>query len=211
MPPLAGRGSCIPHARTSGALGAAAALVAALWCAAPPSTAAAAKVRHVFLIVLENQSYEVTFATESAAPYLAHTLAGQGVLLQNYFAIGHLSLGNYIALVSGQAPNEATQGDCQIFSQFQLSAPGLDAHGQARGVGCVYPPMVRTLPGQLAAAGLTWKAYMEDMGTDPHRDAATCAHVAIGARETTQLAQVGDQYAARHNPFVYFHSIIDDR
>jgi hypothetical protein len=35
--------------------------------------------------------------------------------------------------------------------------------------------------------------------------------VAIGAPETTHLAQVGDQYAARHNPFVYFHSIIDDR
>ena len=52
---------------------------------------------------------------------------------------------------------------------------------------------------------------MEDMGNDPHREAATCAHVALGARETTHLAQVGDQYAAKHNPFVYFHSIIDDR
>src|SRR5205814_5768954 len=25
-----------------------------------------------------------------------------------------------------------------------------------------------------------------------------------------QSAKVGDQYAARHNPFVYFHSLIDD-
>src|SRR5213078_4438330 len=25
-----------------------------------------------------------------------------------------------------------------------------------------------------------------------------------------QSAKVGDQYAARHNPFVYFHSIVDD-
>jgi hypothetical protein len=27
--------------------------------------------------------------------------------------------------------------------------------------------------------------------------------------DQTQTAKVGDQYAARHNPFVYFHSIID--
>src|SRR5262249_45492780 len=45
----------------------------------------------------------------------------------------------------------------------------------------------------------------------PARDAATCAHVPIGKLETTQVAQRNDQYAARHNPFVYFHSIIDDQ
>jgi hypothetical protein len=31
-----------------------------------------------------------------------------------------------------------------------------------------------------------------------------CRHPAIGALDNTQKAQVGDQYAARHNPFVYF-------
>jgi phosphatidylinositol-3-phosphatase len=194
-------------------------LVALLACraalgldAAPRESAAPLPpIRHVFIIMLENQSYAATFGAQSAAPYLATTLAREGALLTHYYAIGHASLGNYIALISGQAPNGATQLDCADFTEFILSAPGLDAHGQAHGVGCVYPPMIRTLPGQLAAAGLSWKAYMEDMGNDPHRDAATCAHVAIGAREITQLAQVGDQYAARHNPFVYFHSIIDDR
>jgi phospholipase C len=168
-------------------------------------------IRHVFIIVLENQAYALTFGAHPAAPYLATTLAGQGALLKRYYAIGHASLGNYIALISGQAPNQETQLDCPDFMQFQLSSPGLDAHGQAHGVGCVYPLMVRTLPDQLSAAGFTWRAYMEDMGNDPHREAASCAHVALGARETTLLAQVGDQYAAKHNPFVYFHSIIDDR
>jgi hypothetical protein len=186
---------------------------AALGLDATPRESAAPlpPIRHVFIIMLENQSYAATFGAQSAAPYLATTLARQGALLTHYYAIGHASLGNYIALISGQAPNQSTQLDCADFTEFQLSAPRLDAHGQAHGVGCVYPTMVRTLPGQLAAAGLTWKAYMEDMGNDPRRDAASCAHVAINARETTQLAQIGDQYAARHNPFVYFHSIIDDR
>ena len=175
------------------------------------SSAQLPPVRHVFIIVLENQSYAATFGAHSAAPYLATTLARDGALLQRYYAIGHASLGNYIALLSGQAPNQETQLDCPDFLQFELSSPGLDAHGQAHGAGCVYPLMVRTLPDQLKAAGFTWMAYMEDMGNDPHREAATCAHVALGARETTLLAQVGDQYAAKHNPFVYFHSIIDDR
>jgi hypothetical protein len=56
---------------------------------------------------------------------------------------------------------------------------------------------------------LTWKAYMEDMGNIPGREPATCGHPPIGAPDDTQHAVLGDQYAARHNPFVYFHSIID--
>jgi hypothetical protein len=50
---------------------------------------------------------------------------------------------------------------------------------------------------------------MEDMGNIPSREAATCGHPAIGAVDNTQRAVVGDQYATRHDPFVYFHSIID--
>ena len=34
---------------------------------------------------------------------------------------------------------------------------------------------------------------------------------AVGQPENTDAAQLGDQYANKHNPFVYFHSIIDDR
>jgi hypothetical protein len=51
---------------------------------------------------------------------------------------------------------------------------------------------------------------MEDMGADPVRDnGTTCAHPAIGTPDRTQQASPDDQYATRHNPFVYFHSIID--
>jgi len=49
--------------------------------------------------------------------------------------------------------------------------------------------------------------------TDTHdlsRDGtATCAHPTLNTTDGTQKAEVGDQYAARHNPFVYFHSITD--
>jgi hypothetical protein len=186
-------------------------VAAALLCGTPALPATVPKVRHVFLIVLENESYEVTFGRDSPAPYLARTLTAQGVLLQNYYGVGHSSLDNYIALISGQAPNEATQGDCATYSDFQTSAPGLDAHGQALGVGCVYPPIVRTLPDELETAGYTWKAYMEDMGKDSGRESATCAHSPIDSQETLLRATVNDQYAVKHNPFMYFHSIIDEQ
>ena len=187
--------------------------------AAAPSAAAPADdhaatrlppIRHVFVLLLENQSYAVTFRPQSPARYLARTLPSRGALLTQYYAIGHASLGNYVALISGQAPNEDTQLDCPTFADFQSSAPRPDDHGQLAGSGCVYPATVPTLPDQLEAAGLTWKGYMEDMGNDPAREPAACGHVPVGAAEHTSLASRTDKYAAKHDPFVYFHSIIDD-
>jgi phosphatidylinositol-3-phosphatase len=188
-------------------------LLAALLAVLPGAFAAEAPppIRHVFVLVLENESYPVTFGANSPAPYLAHELPRRGALLTQYYAIGHASLDNYIAMVSGQAPNEQTQLDCATFAEFNASSPGLDEHGQLHGSGCVYPKIVKTLPDQLEAAGLTWRAYMEDMGSNPARETSTCGHVPVGAPESTHVAQPSDQYAARHDPFVFFHSIIDDQ
>ena len=110
-------------------------------------------IRHVVVLMLENQSYGVTFGSRSPASYLASTLPARGALLTQYFAIGHASLGNYIALVSGQAPNTATQLDCAAYVDFRASSAALDAHGQLPGSGCVYPRLVPSLPDQLEAAG----------------------------------------------------------
>lgn len=186
-------------------------------CAATPRIHPAARAdqpvhapRHVFVIVLENEPFEATFGEHSLAPYLAHELPRQGALLTRYFAIGHLSLDNYIAMISGQAPNHETQEDCHVFSEFARSKPGFDRNGQIRGHGCVYPADVKTLADQLQDAGLTWKGYMEDMGADPAREGAACGHAKIGEVDETNHASAGDQYADKHDPFVYFHSIIDD-
>ena len=165
------------------------------------------KPGHVFIIVLENEGYRVTFGDQSPAPYLK-MLARQGALLPNYYGIGHYSLDNYLALVSGQAPNPVTQADCQSFVDF--AATGTTRDGQAIGIGCVYPASVSTIANQLEAKGLGWKAYMEDMGNDLNRDkSAACAHPEIGQPDGTQKAVAGDQYASRHDPFVYFHAVID--
>jgi hypothetical protein len=187
------------------------ALFTLLALAAPGGTgvslASTPPVRHVFIVMLENENAASTFAPNSPAPYLSKTLRSKGAFLPNYYGVTHLSLGNYIALVSGQGSNPHTQADCQLFNEFVSTGTG--SHAQALGQGCVYPSSVRTLANQLTAHGLSWKGYMEDMGNDPARESATCGHPPIGAPDPTQNAEVGDQYAARHNPFVYFHSIID--
>ena len=75
-------------------------------------------VRHVWVIELENQGYQQSFGTPAADPYLARTLPRMGALLENYYAIGHSSADNYIAQVSGQAPDIATQIDCPVWTPF---------------------------------------------------------------------------------------------
>jgi hypothetical protein len=166
-------------------------------------------IRHVFVIVLENEGYETTFGEPSNDPYLASTLPVEGALLTNYYGIGHYSDDNYVALISGQAPNPQTQGDCQVYTDFPPSA-AVGPDGLISGSGCVYPTSVTTLANQLTQAHLTWKAYMEDMGNIPTRESAVCGHPSIGAPDPTEKAVPGDGYAARHDPFVNFHSIIDD-
>ena len=192
------------------------AMLLALCVAVPLASAAAAAaaaarragpgIHHVFIVLLENEEYHTTFGPRSPAHYLK-SLRQHGAAVPNYFATSHFSLGNYISLISGQAPNPVTNDDCELFEDFVST--GMTSDGQAIGKGCVYPAAVPTIANQLAAAHLSWKAYMEDMGNKPDRESATCGHPDLGAPDNTQVAVVGDQYATRHNPFVYFHSIID--
>ena len=178
-----------------------------------PATSHAAAMRalppiqHVFVLVLENQGYDTTFGKASRAPYLADTLRKRGALLRQYHGIGHFSLDNYVAMISGIAPNHDTQVDCPRFVDF--AETGVASEGQPVGVGCVYPAHVKTIANQLDDKGLTWKGYMEDMGNDPKRESATCGHPAIGSVDSTERATRDDQYATKHDPFVYFHAILD--
>jgi hypothetical protein len=163
-----------------------------------PSPSVATRPGHVFVINLENKSFRDVWNDQSDAEYLSQTLRPQGVLLSRYYAIGHASLPNYIAQISGQGPNPVTKSDCPDYEAFDSS--GTTSLGQAQGSGCVYPESVQTVAGQLSAAGKTWKGYMEDMGTP-------CLHPEPGARDSNHAAQEGNQYATRHNPFVYFAGI----
>jgi hypothetical protein len=194
-----------------------------------PQPSSSAPIKHVFTIILENQAYDNTFGPQMPVPYLSQTVAARGASLPNYYGTSHFSLGNYLSLVSGQAVTKDNQDDCTNLAPgvgsnyIDIASTGFAAYRQVTGVGCIYPAATLTIADQLAGAGYSWKGYMEDMGNDTTREAATCGQPigGIGAPDNTSKAQVPpaygeggtmavtDQYAARHNPFVYFHSLLD--
>jgi hypothetical protein len=105
--------------------------------------------------------------------------------------------------------------------------------GQIDGHGCIYPSSVPTIANQLDALyppnprthEAAWRAYAEDMGNqttgrevgaiDPS-GGMDCAHPPLNGADNTNAAspatatEPADQYATRHNGFMYFHSIIDN-
>jgi hypothetical protein len=97
------------------------------------------------------------FADAIAQPYTAG-LAAQYAVATNYHAVSHPSLPNYLALTSGSTWGITDDG------YHRLPASGLGV--------------------QLTQAGVTWRAYMEGMGSD-------C------------LAS-DSAYAVKHNPFAYY-------
>jgi len=164
-------------------------------------------IKHVFLITLSNEPYATAFGPASTARYLSQTLEKRGELLVHYDAVAHEELANGVALLSGQGPTAETAANCPTYSDI---APATIASSeQVTGSGCVYPASTRTLPGQLSARHLGWRAYVEgidEAGAQP----GACAHPVLGAPDPTaaQAASTGP-YATFRNPLVYFHSITD--
>jgi len=168
------------------------------------------EVKHVFLVVLGENSYEETFGTTATAPYLSQTLPEQGELIPNYYAVTKGDLANQIALISGQGPTLETAADCPNFTDVVPGTESATAPGQIEGAGCVYPVATESLPSQLVAKKLKWKAYVEDIGNgEAAGQPASCRHPAVGTPDPSQLPVPGDAYVTWRNPFVYFHSIID--
>ena len=145
--------------------------------AAPPGA-----IDHILVINLENESENVTFggcpanAPPGNANYLNCALLKQGELIQNYYATSHVSLGNYIAEVSGQETNATLNSDCidaasltkpPVVGQFTNIMPGTDADatanpayaGQVVGDGCVFPKPTRTTHGAQTIGDQLDEAY----------------------------------------------------
>jgi hypothetical protein len=140
----------------------------------------AGTIKHVWLIILENKSYDATFTGLNNNSYLWKTLPSQGVELKNYYGTGHSSQDNYLSMVSGQAPEEDVQNDCSVqdynfgsnattvsdtasanFGQVASTAGPNAENGEN---GCTFPTSAPTLFNQLDAAGVTWKGYAQDLG-----------------------------------------------
>jgi phosphatidylinositol-3-phosphatase len=145
--------------------------------AANKPTGAAAKVKHVFVVVVSTPSYAAAFGKGSVATYLNGTLRSKGVLLSGYHSLGSAQLPDYLAMVSGQAPNRDTEKGCSTYADFPGGAsPTKD--GLVPGTGCVYPNTALTVGDQLDGANLAWRGYIDGM-------TSACQHPNSGAADPT--------------------------
>jgi len=141
----------------------------------PASKPLPSKVKHVFIIAVTAPSYRAAFGSGSAMRYLDHQLRPRGDLLTGYHTLGRTDLPDYLAMVSGQAPNPDTERDCTTYTAFPDTVAPNKA-GDVPGSGCVYPNTIITVGDQLDAADTGWKGYVEDMGSGLPAAQQSCQH-----------------------------------
>jgi phosphatidylinositol-3-phosphatase len=127
-----------------------------------PTSTAIPAADHVFVIVLENHAFNQVIGSPFM-PYL-NSLASAHSLATNYFANTHPSIGNYFMLTTGniETNNDAFTGTVSSDN----------------------------IPRAFAAAGKTWKAYMESLPSVGYSG--------------------GDVYPyfKHHNPFAYMTDVL---
>ncbi len=152
---------------------------------------------HVVVLVLENENFKVTWDPQ-VAPYLNGLKGEQGVFLDHYYATGHASLDNYIAMVSGQPDHPLTGSDCLAVSLWVCAQPQSLLQGG------------RNLADQLEDSEVSWKGYMDSMpGACFHQDYSPTVLTPDPYQGDSTTGPAGN-YADRHNPFLYFDDIVGD-
>jgi hypothetical protein len=115
---------------------------------------------HIAVIVMENEEFSEIIGSHHT-PFI-NALADRYALARSMYAVTHPSLPNYLALTGGATFGiDSDCTDCSV-------------------------PFATSLADQLSAAGLSWKAYMEDLPRPCYRGASA-----------------GD-YAKKHDPFMYY-------
>jgi phosphatidylinositol-3-phosphatase len=132
--------------------------------ASPVARLAGGHPAHIAVLVMENKEYGSIIGTPST-PFI-NRLAKRYALATSMYAISHPSLPNYLALTGG--------------STFGISSDCTDCKVDKT-----------SIVDQLAAAHLSWKAYMEGL---PHP-----CFTGAGA----------GAYAKKHDPFIYYSPVAD--
>jgi hypothetical protein len=132
----------------------------------PPARLVSGRPAHIAVIVMENEEYGDVVGSRSA-PYV-NRLARRYGLATGAYAISHPSLPNYLAMTGG--------------STFGITSDCTDCSVPGAG-----------LAGQLDAARISWKGYMEDLPRPCFTGAGS------------------GNYAKKHDPFVYYRAITANR
>jgi len=95
---------------------------------------------HVFVVMMENTDYSEVIGDTADAPFI-NSLTNQGTLLTNYSGVYHPSDENYLSIAGGNT-----------FVQGAIYYPNIKV-------------TARNIADDIEAAGKTWKAYEQGMGT----------------------------------------------
>ncbi len=165
---------------------------------------------HVVVLTEENKDASATFGPTSPATYL-NSLVSQGVFLPNYYGTGHVSLDNYLAMVSGQPGNVLSNSDCMTVSLWTCAQAASAFDGGAN------------IGDQLDAAGISWNSWMDGTSTPcfhgPYTPPDLSNPSAAGVESIVEpdpyqgdsTAAPAYNYADRHNPFIYFTNFIGNQ
>ena len=139
-------------------------------------TGGAPGLHPTMIILMENHGYSDIIGDTTDAPYI-NSLATGYASATAWSDVTHPSLPNYLALTSGSF--YSTPQDCIP----TWATPTGD---------CTFDTPASSLADQLTAAGISWKAYMEDMPTP-------C--------DTTDTFSPGS-YDVNHDPIVYYDHVV---
>ncbi len=134
-------------------------------------------IRHVFIIVMENHDW--SSITSSVAPYMWNTLIPIGAHANNYHNVP-TSMG---ALHPSEPNYIWLEAATNIFSDHTFTTDNDASLTNSTN-------STAHLATLLTASGFTWKSYQEGMPSN-----------------VCPIATGGSQYAAKHNPFVFFQDV----
>lgn len=164
-------------------------------------------VKHVWLIVLSGQGYANSFGNPDSTAYLVNTLASQGAVVENYFAVARGELANTVALISGQGPTWQIADNCPVYSDIAPATIDAVNAGQVTGDGCVFPETTKTIGDALTGVGKTWSIYAEDADSTAAGRTGACQVPAAGAQDPSFAGTKASPYTTWSNPFLYFKSL----
>jgi phosphatidylinositol-3-phosphatase len=156
---------------------------------------------YVVVILLENRGLTQTYGSSCLGncSYITQ-LADKYSLAQNYTALVHNSVPNYLALTSGWTQSlQGLNGDCSPWMWSNKYCPNVNPQLNNQ-----FPFAATNLVDRLDLAGKTWKAYMEDYPTS------------CGYQNSTYCTSGGcfvgyggpsGNYDNEHDPFVYYDDV----
>ena len=146
-------------------------------------------MRHVFVIMMENTSYNDLLSPTNANTSYIQSIASTDGLATDYSGVTHTSLPNYVAVSSGSTwgsnADDEAQADQGYFNHLSLFD-------------------------QLSSARVSWRGYMESMPSAGYTgNYGACSNPAPDP-DCTSSSTGTALYVRKHNPFMQYPDIFNN-